>query len=830
MNPASEDKAKIVVRNATRGIPVHIFAIVIITLVGAILRIHRLDAAELWTDEMTGVIWSGWSFRDYFDFARERGTLHFPLMMWTMKGLIALLGEGEFVYRLVGFIPGTLAIPAIYLMGKELLSREVGLVAAALMALSTTGLFVSQEAWDYGLALLMVILCAHAFFRAWRQGRWRDWTLFLLCGGISFYIHALNAFVLVSLYCVYGLTLFVATIQKEDRKLIWKRAIKPIVVGLILAAICAPGALAVFHKANPDSAPALGRTGIAETFVEPLLTTLRHYAYDRPISVYLLGILAVLGLPMVVKKPRGWLFVIIATLAICVPLYMAQSRDLQYRMRHYTFGLPFALTVMACGVVSLRRLGGLAVPWCRGPEIDSPWPSLLAAGLVLGLPAAKGLQQYYLIRSPQSMLYSNELQGNIEERLIQMPSQIQLYSKGKVTEFREIAALLRRNMGPGDILMLDKAAAGDSTGRGVAFHLNRRFALDLPMEHFWGTPKSTEYDPSGFNVVLSHPNDRFYQSVESASLPGGGTRVFRVSQRYPISEVPGSTQLNFTKIRLTLSNERYKDKPALMLYLKVQHNLSRAVDIASNARERRQSGTSEEAEQLFRESLSIYRTSAGAAGLGQILLSRGNAEEAESLLAFAAEKRINRGDYWHLLGKAYEALGRPDEAVDAYEVAIGTQNLSPWAYADLAKLYQSQGNHEKAHQTFTSLATLVGQPYYLIQAARLRLAEGRIQEALQEGLAVVTEYPDYGLGRVFVAQIYERLGERDKAYPHIVKAASIRPDDANVQAWCIRYHVEFGKIREAESLLKTALQKHPDNELLKNLEKRLQGSAQPSSS
>ena len=38
------------------------------------------------------------------------------------------------------------------------------------------------------------------------------------------------------------------------------------------------------------------------------------------------------------------------------------------------------------------------------------------------------------------MLYSNELQGNIEERLIQMPSQIQLYSKGKVTEFREIAA------------------------------------------------------------------------------------------------------------------------------------------------------------------------------------------------------------------------------------------------------------------------------------------------------------------------------------------------------------------------------------------------------
>ena len=46
-------------------------------------------------------------------------------------------GDGELAVRIPSIIAGTLAIPALYLLGRELYDRRTGLVAAAFGAAKT---------------------------------------------------------------------------------------------------------------------------------------------------------------------------------------------------------------------------------------------------------------------------------------------------------------------------------------------------------------------------------------------------------------------------------------------------------------------------------------------------------------------------------------------------------------------------------------------------------------------------------------------------------------------------------------------------------------------
>jgi len=808
---------------AVKAEPVHsqairadTFAVTVMTLAGAVLRVYRIDSAEMWTDEMTGVIWSGWGILQFFEVSKEYGVLHFPLLTWIMKGLIAALGHGELTYRLVGLVPGTLAIPAIYVMGRELLTREVGLVAALMLTVSTTGLFVSQEAWDYGLVLLLVVLSALTFFRAWRQDRWRDWLLAGLCLLLCFYMHLFDALVVGALFLVYGLSLMVPSQDRLEWRQRWRGAIKPMVVGAGLAVLCLPGALLIINAVDPVRSPmAEGAVG-GSMFAELLTTVIRHFGYDRPVSVYLVAGLVILGLPFAVKRPAGWLLTAVAASAMCVPLFMACAMSYQFRVRHYTFALPFVLAAMACGIVTLRRLLAVARPGWRGFEIESPWPGLALAGLLVAIPAAQGLRQYYMIRAPQSVLYSHELRGTVEERLIRSPTQIQLYSKGKEPEFLEVAALLRRNMEPGDILIVDTHVPGEhNIGRGILFHLNRRFGLNLAAHPLWGFPVDMAYDPDALTVMLMPPQDAAYDSVRTAKLPGNGLRVFRASHRYPVGEVPGMTLLKFAKLNVGVSNECFRDRDAVIAHLQAHDDLTRAADLARKADALKSLGKVGEAATVYRESLGLLRTSRAADGLGAIFLGQDRAEEALPLLEFAATTRGNRADYWYRLGRAQALLKRDDAAIASYETALDLPNPSPWTYKALAELYEGQGQLQRAHDAYVALARQSEEPAYLLSGVQARLSAGRLEAALSECLEVAAQHPEYGAAHVLAAKCCERLKRPEEAYAHAVEAARLMPDRPDVLAVCARYHVHFGKPDEALALLTAALERFPENADLK---------------
>jgi uncharacterized membrane protein len=75
-------------------------------------------------------------------------------------------------------IAGTLVVPVLYLLGRELYDRRTGIVAALVGAVSPLAIWYSQESRMYALYMLFAVVALFAQVRALRDGRARWWLLY----------------------------------------------------------------------------------------------------------------------------------------------------------------------------------------------------------------------------------------------------------------------------------------------------------------------------------------------------------------------------------------------------------------------------------------------------------------------------------------------------------------------------------------------------------------------------------------------------------------------------------------------------------------------------
>ena len=111
----------------------------------------------------------------------------FLLMTW----LLARWGDGEVLVRLPAVLAGTLAVVAVYLLGKRLFGIRAGLVSALLAALVPFSVWYSQEARAYALFMLLTTLQMLFALTAVKRGRWFDWLGLAAFTGLNLYTHYL---------------------------------------------------------------------------------------------------------------------------------------------------------------------------------------------------------------------------------------------------------------------------------------------------------------------------------------------------------------------------------------------------------------------------------------------------------------------------------------------------------------------------------------------------------------------------------------------------------------------------------------------------------------
>ena len=169
-------------------------SLIIILVFAFILRIINLNQS-LWWDEAISVVYAMSSDFWWFVTKYPIGDFHPPgyfALLWVWGHLF---GFSEISVRLPSLIFGLLTIYMTFLIGKELFSKKVGLLAALFLTVAPLHIYYSQEARMYSLAAFAVASATFFLIKLIKEEKWGR-VGYVLSIGLLLYSDYLTYFIL----------------------------------------------------------------------------------------------------------------------------------------------------------------------------------------------------------------------------------------------------------------------------------------------------------------------------------------------------------------------------------------------------------------------------------------------------------------------------------------------------------------------------------------------------------------------------------------------------------------------------------------------------------
>ena len=363
--------------------------LLVAVLVGWGLALARLGERSLWADEG----WTAYTARNAssigllrtFRLDPVQGPLYMLLVTRVMR-----LGGSEFVLRFPSAVAATLAIPVVYLLGRRLMGRNAGLVAAFLHSTSPYLVEYAQEARPYALLECLSCLSLLLLLEAQSRNRWFWWMGFSVSSALLLYTHYFAWFVVGAEYLFALLVLLRSSRARRrlDARLAYLAASGILVLAFYLPWL--PVLLAFWREAGPGGSPTLAaglaRFHLSLRFLRDMLAVYGSRSYGW--QVYLFGAAIVLG-GVKLAFGRKWETLLLVGLWFALPLAVlsAFSTAHFFDLRYVIFFVPVLLLLAAEGVTVVRRLLGRLAP--------QPQTARLAPVLTLGLAVALFLPANY---------------------------------------------------------------------------------------------------------------------------------------------------------------------------------------------------------------------------------------------------------------------------------------------------------------------------------------------------------------------------------------------------------------------------------------------------
>ena len=198
------------------------WVLVCIVLLGFGLRVFLLGSQELRGDEAFSFLFSKLPLSEVVPELIDQGDPHSPLHYLLLNVWVDLAGESELAMRFLSLIPGVLLLPLLFQLGREMVSKKLGLLAAFLAALSPSLIWLSQDVRNqYTLAILFTSAATWVLVKvsdpsliASNRKKWLYWGLYVLLGALSVYGHYYALFALLA----NGLYLWFAP---QRRRFLW---------------------------------------------------------------------------------------------------------------------------------------------------------------------------------------------------------------------------------------------------------------------------------------------------------------------------------------------------------------------------------------------------------------------------------------------------------------------------------------------------------------------------------------------------------------------------------------------------------------------------------
>ena len=229
---------------------------------------------DLWYDEaFTGVLLKapfGEMNQMIFD------DVHPPLYYWLVKPWAAMFGYSPAGIRSFSIVFGLATIISVFWIGKRMFnSANAGLLAAALTAFSPFAIQYSQEARMYSLFGFLFVWSVWFFYRALEKGKKKDYILWGIFAGLSFYTHYLALFFFILFYATYIIYRVLFNKQKFFKTLFGE---KRLWLGISVIALFFASWIKIFYvhmmKGN------LGWIGVS--YPSDLIKTLQIFFFGHP--------------------------------------------------------------------------------------------------------------------------------------------------------------------------------------------------------------------------------------------------------------------------------------------------------------------------------------------------------------------------------------------------------------------------------------------------------------------------------------------------------------------------------------------------------------------
>lgn len=136
----------------------HSIAVICVLLLGASLRLYRLDEQSVWFDEMNALVHDpGAGLAAYLSDVRQVNPDHVPLFFVLLYGWTRLVSADPFAFRVFSVALGCVAIFLLYLLARRMFGSRAGLVAAMCLALSPLHIYLHQAIRAYALLDVMAL-------------------------------------------------------------------------------------------------------------------------------------------------------------------------------------------------------------------------------------------------------------------------------------------------------------------------------------------------------------------------------------------------------------------------------------------------------------------------------------------------------------------------------------------------------------------------------------------------------------------------------------------------------------------------------------------------
>jgi len=177
--------------------------LVIILFIGAFFRFYKIDFQSVWLDEIHTLNEADPknSISEIYNkllISEPHPPLYFLLVHFSFK----IFGYTTLVLRSLSAIIGLLGIFSIYLLGKEIFNKKVGLLASILLAINYFHIYYSQDGRMYGLLFLTTTLSFYFLVKFIKRCTLKNAIFYAFFSALMIYSHFFALFTLIAQYLI----------------------------------------------------------------------------------------------------------------------------------------------------------------------------------------------------------------------------------------------------------------------------------------------------------------------------------------------------------------------------------------------------------------------------------------------------------------------------------------------------------------------------------------------------------------------------------------------------------------------------------------------------